>query len=107
MRIYPPSEWHEDEGFSKVPDVKYEGGNSPVEFTDKHEKWLSETKETTAIIKSVLLGVNGNPGLVRKVEESCKRQDTLDRRLTLLIGILIGLGIIAGGTAGILKVLGG
>ena len=46
-------------------------------------------------------------GLVKDVDEVCKKQEITSNRLWLLIGILGGSGLLTGSVLGILKLVGG
>ena len=50
------------------------------ELTDDQVKAIQETHNTVLIIKTVLLGANGDKGLVGKVEDSCDRIDVVEGR---------------------------
>ncbi len=86
-----------------------------MEFTEKHEELLRETHDTLIKVSTVLLGTNGDTGLLGKVETICTRQealedkqDSLEGSKKLLVGILIGSGVFTGGVVATLtKVLGG
>ena len=85
-----------------------------LEFQEKVLEKLEIIVERQAIIKTVLLGANGDTGLVGKVDDVIKtvdklqeNHDDLNGKFKLLIGVLIGSGVLAGSTAGILKLIGG
>lgn len=86
-----------------------------MEFTQDHIMMLQETHDTVIRISTVLLGADGDKGLVGKVEETRERQDELEDRQNksesnwkMLIGYMIGTSIITGGTvAGLVKLFGG
>ena len=48
-------------------------------------------------LSTVLLGADGDEGLVGQVSEIAKSHYTLKNRFWILVGILIGSGIIGGG----------
>ena len=77
------------------------------EFQEKVLEKLEIIVERQAIIKTVLLGANGDTGLVGKVDDVCKSNNDLNGKFKLLVGVLIGSGVLAGSTAGILKLIGG
>ena len=72
-----------------------------TEFTEKHERMLSETHDTVITIKTVLLGANGRGGLVEQVTCNTKRS-SLNR---VIIAAILGSGLLGGGIVGIIQVL--
>jgi hypothetical protein len=99
MKLYLPSTWSDG---SPIND-RDEGDT--MELTDRQVIQIEETHDTVVQLKTVLLGANGNPGLVTKVEKSCERQDALEKRFWYLVGTLAGLGLISGGILGLLKLV--
>ena len=67
-----------------------------AEFTERHEKALDETHDAVIQIRTVLLGVNGDEGLVGIVQQVVKEQSKLKKTVWTLIGILVGSGVISG-----------
>lgn len=65
------------------------------------EQKIDEVYRTTIKIKTVLLGANGDGGLVEEVK--CNRRDI--NRNTILISILLGSGILGGGIYGAVQLL--
>lgn len=76
-----------------------------AEFTERHIKLIEESHDTLNTLKSVLLGANGNPGLVKQVNDVCEDHQSLKARFWMLVAFLTGLGIIGGGTVGALELL--
>lgn len=76
-----------------------------AEFTERHAQLVEETHDTVITLKSVLLGANGNPGLVKQVNEVCKGHEKLNGRFWMLVAFLGGLGILGGGTFGLVELL--
>lgn len=70
------------------------------ETDERLRAMITETHDTVLILKTVLLGQNGDSGLVGKVGDACSRQDKLDdkqdgidKRLTK---VEVRSGIVAG-----------
>ena len=61
------------------------------------EKRDQDTHDLVRDIKAVLLGVNGDGGLVEDVKELSQSHYNLKRNFLLLVGILIGSGVLVGG----------
>ncbi len=86
-----------------------------MDFTAEYAQILRETHDEVIKLSTVLLGVNGDKGLVGKVDDNCKRQDELEEKQSklesnwkMLIGYMVGTGLITGGTfVGITKLLSG
>jgi hypothetical protein len=74
------------------------------------EQMLAETHQTVTQLKTILIGMNGDQGLVgevkcvkREVETLGSKHDKLSRSFWLLVGVLTGSGVIAGGVWGIVQ----
>ena len=96
VKLYLPSTWSDG---SSIDDNE----GDQMELTSKHAEQIEETHDTVLNLKAVLLGVNGSPGLVKKVEDFCEqmtklkeKQDNLDKRFWILIAFMIGSGILGG-----------
>jgi len=81
-------------------------------LTASEKKTLQETHDNGIKVKTVLLGVNGDDGLVGDVKRMCEKQvrqtsehNKLKRNFYLLVGILTGSGVLYGGIAGISKLI--
>jgi len=72
-----------------------------AELTSEERKMITETHDTVREIKVVLLGVNGDKGLVGEVQDLKKKHSRLSKILYILVGVLIGTGILVGGVWGI------
>lgn len=59
-------------------------------------KKLDETHSTVGQLKTLLVGMNGDEGLVGEVKEIGKSHYKLKRNFWMLIAFLIGSGIISG-----------
>ena len=70
-------------------------------LTKDERKKLDETHDTVIELKTVLLGADGNPGLIHQVNSNTKRS----HRNTVILAALIGSGILGGGTIGIIQLL--
>jgi len=85
-----------------------------MEFTDEHSRQIMETHDTVNTLKAVLLGANGGTGLVKKIEDTCIRQERLeerhnklDKKFWILISFLAGSGVLGTGIWAILSNAGG
>jgi len=65
-----------------------------AEKTDR--ELLEETHETVIILKTVVLGANGDKGLHGTVQEQGRELFSLKKAFWTLIGILVGSGVLAG-----------
>jgi hypothetical protein len=63
---------------------------------DNIDDKLDKYHEATTILNTVVLGKNGDPGLVRIVDENCKETMILKTRFWLLVGLLVGSGVLGG-----------
>ena len=71
------------------------------------EEWNSLVKSVTRM-ETTLVGLEGEEegGLCGEVKRLAVCQNKLKDNFRLLVGILVGSGVIGGGTAGILKLIG-
>lgn len=83
-----------------------------MEFTEKHELMLQETHDEILKVSTVLLGANGDRGLVGKVNDNCDhvkvledKHNDLSRKFWVLIGILVGSGVLGTSAYELLKVI--
>ena len=67
---------------------------------DERQK-LDETHDTVITLKTVLLGADGNPGLIDQVHSNTKRST----RNTIIIAGIIGSGALGGGVYGLIQLL--
>lgn len=70
-------------------------------LTPEERQKIDETHDTVITLKTVLLGANGNPGLVDQVIANTKRSS----RNTIILTALIASGGLSGGVFGIIKLL--
>lgn len=70
-------------------------------LTIEERKKLDETHDTVIKLKTVLLGANGQPGLVDQVIGNTKRST----RNTLILTAIISSGGLGGGIFGIIKLI--
>lgn len=66
-----------------------------LELTDKHVKMIEETHDTVNTLKTVLLGVNGDEGLVGDVKQLARGHQKLCNRVWILIGVLASTGVLS------------
>ncbi len=64
---------------------------------EEKERRDQETHDLARDIKAVLLGVNGDGGLVEDVKELSKSHYKLKQNVMILIGVLVGSGVLVGG----------
>ncbi len=57
---------------------------------------LDKYHESVTILNTVVLGKNGDAGLVGKLEHNCDETNMLKTRFWMLIGLLIGSGVLGG-----------
>lgn len=62
-----------------------------------------QIREDQIKVNTVLLGVDGSPGLVEEVQDLARGYGKLKRNFWLLIGFLGGTGIIGGSIYGVLN----
>lgn len=75
---------------------------------NKTEKQLlDETHAGMIKIKTVLLGANGDNGICGDVARNSKAISNLKKTLYILIGVLMGVSIVYGGTLGISSLISG
>ncbi len=65
-------------------------------LTKEERQKLDETHDTVGKIKTVLVGLNGDEGLVGQVSEIGKSHYKLKRNFWMLVGFLVGSGVITG-----------
>ena len=70
-------------------------------LTPEELRKIDETHDTVITLKTVLLGANGNPGLVDQVIANTKRSS----RNTIILTAIIASGGLGGGIFGIIKLL--
>ena len=67
------------------------------------DKKLDQIDGRVIELKTVLLGVNSDKGLVGQVEDCKKKTD----RNTVILAVLIGSGVLGSGAIGVLKLFSG
>ena len=72
-----------------------------AEFTPELEKLIRESHDSIQRLEQALLGVDGQGGMMRKVELLELNYARLNRNFWVLVSLLCGLGIIGGGLWGI------
>ena len=73
------------------------------EFTPELEKIIRESHDSIRRLEDALLGVNGQGGIMRRVEYLESHYAKLNRNFWILVSLLIGSGILAGGIVGLLR----
>lgn len=75
------------------------------ELTEAVIKKIEDTYDSVREIKVVLKGYDGNDGLCKQVLNLEESHNDLNGKFKLLCGILIGLGILGGGSVGLVNLL--
>ena len=70
-------------------------------YTKEDKEKLNETHEAVIKLKTVLLGANGDKGIVGQVNENTKKVN----RNTIILAALLGSGVLTGGGIGIAQLL--
>lgn len=76
-----------------------------AEFTERHAEMLQETRDAMLEMKTVILGKNGDKGMVGKLNDVCESHYSFKERIYLVAGILVGLGVLGGGGYGLAQLL--
>ena len=83
-----------------------------VEFTERHEKLLEETNKTVIAIKTALVGINGEGGLIERVDTLNnnhnsleEKHNKLEKRVWLIVGILAGSGALGSGIYALIQAI--
>ena len=83
-----------------------------VEFTERHEKLLEETNDTVIAIKTALVGLNGEGGLIERVDTLNsnhnsleEKHNKLEKRVWLVIGVLVGTGALGSGVYALIQAI--
>ena len=71
------------------------------EFTAECEQLIRESHDSIRRLEDALLGVNGQGGILRRVENLELNYAKLNRNFWILIALLIGSGVISLGVVGI------
>ena len=71
------------------------------------DEQLSQLVEDVTEIKIALKGYDGYPGLCKAHEDLAKDYYSFKRRALLVFGILVGAGILTGGSIRIIQAMGG
>jgi len=74
-----------------------------AELTEAEKKAIQETHDTVIQLKTILIGVNGDEGLVGEIKDLHRNHNKLKQSFWTLVGILVGSGFIGGGLWGLLK----
>ena len=64
---------------------------------DDRDKKIEETHDVVIQLKTVILGIDGDPGLVGLVESNTRKIN----KITIILAGLIGTGLVTGGSIGI------
>ena len=72
-------------------------------LTKDEKQKLDETHDTVIELKTVLLGTNGDNGLVGDVKRIAKSHFRLKQNFWILVSFLIGSGILGGSIWGLLR----
>lgn len=72
-------------------------------LTKEERLIIEETRESQIKLNTVLLGANGDDGLVGEVKDLSKSHGMLKRNFWMLIAFLIGSGVITGGLLAVLS----
>ena len=82
-------------------------------FTDDEKKRLLEAATSQTQLHTYLMGMNGQPGFCKLVEDRLEDMKLLEddcvhlkSRVQWIIGVLVGLSIAFGGSIGISRFLG-
>jgi|TARA_R100001530_G_C4284671_1_gene146507 hypothetical protein len=70
---------------------------------EEHDKIRMETHDAVQTIRAVLLGANGDNGLVGDVKRLANSHYKLKQQFWVLVGLLVGSGILAGGISVLLS----
>lgn len=77
------------------------------------EELLQETHDMVLKLHAVVVGENGDTGIIGRIDSVCNRQDEIEREhhklskvVWILIGTLTGSGAIGAGVYQLLKALG-
>ena len=72
-----------------------------AEFTPELESLIRESHDSIKRLENALLGIDGQGGIMRRVQCLEDNYAKLNQRFWMLVSLLIGLGIIGGGLWGI------
>ena len=73
-----------------------------TEFTPELEKLIRESHDSIQRLEQALLGVNGQGGMIRRVEELEGNYSKLNRNFWVLVALLVGSGMLSVGVLGVL-----
>ncbi len=71
----------------------------------ERDRKINETHDVALQLKTVLLGANGDQGLVGDVKQIGQSHYKLRGQFRLLLGILVGSGVLTGAGFGIAKLV--
>jgi hypothetical protein len=74
-----------------------------TDFNPELEKLIRESHDAICQLHDALLGVDGQGGMMRRVQHLEENYQKLNRNFWILVALLTGLGIIGGGIWGIFR----
>ena len=74
-----------------------------MSLTKEERQIQQETRDTVIELKTILLGKDGDKGLVGVIYDTAKGHSRLKRNFWLLVGFLGGSGVIGGSIYGLLN----
>ena len=72
-----------------------------TEFSPELEKLIRESHDAICQLHDAMLGIDGQGGIMKRVERLEHNYEKLNRNFWMLVTLLIGLGIIGGGLWGV------
>jgi Mg2+ and Co2+ transporter CorA len=72
------------------------------EFTIDCEKLIRESHDSIKRLEDALLGINGQGGMMRRVQELENNYSKLNRNFWILVSLLIGSGVLSVSALGLL-----
>jgi hypothetical protein len=72
------------------------------EFTEECYKLIRESHDTIKRLESALLGIDGQGGIMRKVEDLENNYAKLNRNFWILVSLLVGSGVLGASLWGLL-----
>ena len=84
-----------------------------MEFTENEKKRLLEAATSQTQMHTYLMGMNGQPGFCKLVEDRLEDMKVLEEncgklksKVQWIVGVLVGLSVALGGSLGITQILG-
>ncbi len=74
-----------------------------IEFTPALEEIIRESHDSIKRLEDALLGINGQGGIMRRVETLELHYAKLNRNFWVLVALLVGSGILGGGIYALLQ----